>query len=92
MGKIANDLADVVYITDDNPRFDDPAPIREEIMATCPKGKNIPNRAIAIKTAISELEDGDILILAGKGHETGQYVMGKVLPFSDHEEVMKNTL
>lgn len=90
MGKIANDLADVVYVTDDNPRFDDPDPIREQILTTCPKGKNIPNRANAIKTAISELETGDVLILAGKGHETGQYVMGKILPFSDHEEVIKN--
>lgn len=90
MGKIANNLADVVYVTDDNPRFDNPAPIREQILAECPKGKNIADRATAIKTAISELESGDILILAGKGHETGQYVKGKVLPFSDHDEVIKN--
>ena len=90
MGKIANDLADEVYVTDDNPRFEDPTPIREQIMAACPKGINIANRADAIKQAIQSLENGDILILAGKGHETGQYVMGEVLPFSDHEEVLKN--
>ena len=89
MGKIANDLADEVYITDDNPRTEDPSLIREQILTACPKGKNIPDRAKAIKTAISELKSGDILILAGKGHETGQYVMGKVLPFSDHEECQK---
>ncbi|MBE6452384.1 MAG: UDP-N-acetylmuramoyl-L-alanyl-D-glutamate--2,6-diaminopimelate ligase [Alphaproteobacteria bacterium] len=90
MGKIANDLADVVYITDDNPRFEDPAPIREQIISSCPKGINIPDRAIAIETAITELESGDVLVIAGKGHETGQYVMGKVLPFSDHEEILKH--
>ncbi len=90
MGKIANDLADEVYVTDDNPRFEAPAPIREQIMAACPKGINIANRAEAIKQAIQSLKSGDILILAGKGHETGQYVMGEVLPFSDHEEVLKN--
>ena len=89
MGKIANDLADEVYITDDNPRTEAPAPIRDQILAACPKGKNIPNRATAIETAIRELNRGDILILAGKGHETGQYVMGNVLPFSDHEECQK---
>jgi len=90
MGEIANDLADIVYVTDDNPRFEDPAPIREQIIASCPKGINIADRALAIKKAIDDLKTGDILILAGKGHETGQYVQGKVLPFSDHEEVIKN--
>ena len=89
MGKIANDLADEVYITDDNPRTEEPELIREQILAACPKGKNIPDRAKAIETAIRELGNGDVLILAGKGHETGQYVMGKVLPFSDHEECQK---
>ncbi len=90
MGEIANDLADIVYVTDDNPRFEDPAPIREQIIASCPKGINIADRALAIKKAIDDLKTDDILILAGKGHETGQYVQGKVLPFSDHEEVIKN--
>lgn len=90
MGKIANDLADIVYVTDDNPRFEDPAPIREQILVACPKGINIADRALAIKRAINDLKSDDILILAGKGHETGQYVQGNVLPFSDHEEVIKN--
>lgn len=86
MGQIANDLADVVYITDDNPRTEDAAKIREQIMAACPKGQNIPDRARAIRLAVAALQPGDVLILAGKGHETGQYVNGKVIPFSDHKE------
>ena len=90
MGKIANDLADVIYVTDDNPRTEDATKIREQIMAACPRGQNIPNRAEAIKIAIAALKPGDVLILAGKGHETGQYINGKVYPFSDHEEVCKN--
>jgi len=90
MGKIANDLADEVYVTDDNPRTENADYIREQIMQTCLKGKNISNRAEAIKFAISQLQNGDILILAGKGHETGQYINGKVYPFSDYDEVCKN--
>ena len=90
MGKIANDLADVIYVTDDNPRTEDATKIREQIMVACPRGQNIPDRAHAIKIAIAALSQGDVLILAGKGHETGQYINGKVYPFSDHEEVCKN--
>ena len=90
MGKIANDLADVIYVTDDNPRSEEPEVIRAEIMAACPRGLNIGNRAEAIKTAIQNLEAGDLLIIAGKGHETGQIIKGVTHPFSDHEEVLKN--
>lgn len=90
MGKIADNLADEVFVTDDNPRFEDADTIREEIMAACPKGINIKDRAKAIKTAMEGLQNGDVLVLAGKGHESGQYVNGEVLPFSDHEEVAKN--
>ena len=90
MGKIANDLADVVYVTDDNPRTENADNIRQQIMDACPKGQNIPNRSEAIKLAIHALQKGDVLILAGKGHETGQYINGKIYPFSDHEEVLKN--
>lgn len=90
MGKIANDLADVVYITDDNPRSEEPDVIRNEIMVACPKGINIGNRAEAIKNAIQNLEDGDVLIIAGKGHEPGQIIKGVMHPFNDHEEVLKN--
>lgn len=90
MGKIANDLADTVYVTDDNPRTENADSIREQIMAACPKGINLPNRAEAIKYAINQLKKGDILILAGKGHETGQYINGQIFHFSDYEEVLKN--
>lgn len=90
MGQLANDLADVVYVTDDNPRTEDAVKIRSQIMEACPKGRNIGDRAAAIKTAMSELQPGDVLILAGKGHETGQYINGMVHHFSDHEEVAKN--
>ncbi len=90
MGQIADELADEVFVTDDNPRFEDADTIREEIMEACPKGVNIKDRAKAIKIAIDSLHSGDVLVLAGKGHESGQYVKGEVLPFSDHEEVAKN--
>lgn len=90
MGRIANDLADVVYVTDDNPRTENADSIREQIMVACPKGQNLANRAEAIKYAISQLDGGDVLILAGKGHETGQYINGQIFHFSDYEEVQKN--
>jgi len=90
MGKIANDLADVVFVTDDNPRTENADDIRRQIMEACPRGQNIANRADAIKTAIAGLQAGDVLIIAGKGHETGQYINGKIYPFSDHDEVAKN--
>jgi len=90
MGKIANDLADVVYVTDDNPRTENADNIREQIMVSCSKGQNIENRSRAIKFAISKLQKGDVLVLAGKGHETGQYINGKIYPFSDYDEVCKN--
>lgn len=90
MGKIAHELADVVYVTDDNPRFEDADDIRNAIIPACPGAYNVADRGKAIKMAISALEEGDVLVVAGKGHETGQYVKGEVLPFSDHEEVLKN--
>jgi UDP-N-acetylmuramoyl-L-alanyl-D-glutamate--2,6-diaminopimelate ligase len=83
-------LADEIFITDDNPRFEDANIIREEIIASCPKGINIPDRAVAIAQAIASLKSGDVLVIAGKGHETGQYIQGNIIPFSDHEEVIKN--
>jgi len=75
MGKVANDLADVVIITEDNPRSEDPAQIRKEVLATCPKGIEIEGRPEAIREAISMLEEGDILLLANKGHE--RYIIDK---------------
>ena len=89
MGAVCNDLADVAYVTDDNPRSEDPTQIRAAILPACPKGINIGNRALAIRTAVAGLEEGDILVLAGKGHETGQLIKGVMHPFDDREEARK---
>jgi UDP-N-acetylmuramoyl-L-alanyl-D-glutamate--2,6-diaminopimelate ligase len=87
MGEIATRLADKVYVTDDNPRNEDPAAIRAAIMAAAPGAAEIGNRAEAITAAINALEAGDVLVVAGKGHEEGQKIGKQVLPFSDHEAV-----
>ncbi len=83
MGKVAEKLADQVIVTDDNPRSEDPDVIRQEITQACPGAKEIGDRKQAITTAIAALEDGDVLLIAGKGHETGQIVGDQVLPFDD---------
>lgn len=87
MGKIALDNADVVIVTDDNPRSENPQAIRAAILAAAPGAIEIGDRARAIEEAVSMLQPGDALVVAGKGHETGQIVGDKVLPFSDHEAV-----
>ena len=87
MGEIASKKADVVIVTDDNPRGEDPNFIRAEILSASANAREIPDRREAIETAVSELEAGDVLVVAGKGHEQGQIVGRKVLPFSDHEVV-----
>jgi UDP-N-acetylmuramoyl-L-alanyl-D-glutamate--2,6-diaminopimelate ligase len=92
MGQIAAALADDVIVTDDNPRSENPAAIRKEILATVPKGREIGDRAEAIRAGIAALQVGDVLVLAGKGHETGQYVGAEVRPFSDREEAVKAAL
>jgi UDP-N-acetylmuramoyl-L-alanyl-D-glutamate--2,6-diaminopimelate ligase len=88
MGAIAVKLADRVIVTDDNPRSEDPQAIRREIMAAAPGAREIGDRAEAIRVAVAELKAGDVLVLAGKGHETGQYINGEVLPFSDREQAI----
>jgi UDP-N-acetylmuramoyl-L-alanyl-D-glutamate--2,6-diaminopimelate ligase len=85
MGAIATELADRVIVTDDNPRSEDPAAIRAEIMAAAPGVREIGDRALAIRTAIGELQAGDLLVIAGKGHETGQIVGSVTHPFDDAE-------
>ncbi|UYO47931.1 UDP-N-acetylmuramoyl-L-alanyl-D-glutamate--2,6-diaminopimelate ligase [Rhodopseudomonas palustris] len=85
MGAIAAENADAVIVTDDNPRSEDPATIRAAILAAAPGAREIGDRAEAIRTAISELQSGDALLIAGKGHETGQIVGDRVLHFSDHD-------
>jgi UDP-N-acetylmuramoyl-L-alanyl-D-glutamate--2,6-diaminopimelate ligase len=87
MGEIAVAKADDVIITDDNPRSENPAAIRAAILAAAPRAREIGDRAAAIRTAVAQLQDGDVLLIAGKGHETGQIVGSRVLPFSDHEAV-----
>ncbi len=87
MGEIATQMADVVIVTDDNPRGEDPAAVRADILKAAPDAREIADRAEAIETAIAGLEAGDVLVVAGKGHEQGQIVGETVLPFSDHEAV-----
>lgn len=89
MGEIATRLADVVIVTDDNPRSEDPAAIRAEILAEAPGALEIGDRGQAIADAITMVAEGDTLVVAGKGHEEGQTVGDTVLPFSDHEEIRK---
>ncbi|MBY0381322.1 MAG: UDP-N-acetylmuramoyl-L-alanyl-D-glutamate--2,6-diaminopimelate ligase [Xanthobacteraceae bacterium] len=85
MGQIAIEKADEVIITDDNPRSEDPATIRAAILAAAKGAREIGDRAQAIRSAVAELQRGDVLLIAGKGHETGQIVGNAVLPFSDHD-------
>ncbi|MBD8686946.1 MULTISPECIES: UDP-N-acetylmuramoyl-L-alanyl-D-glutamate--2,6-diaminopimelate ligase [unclassified Rhizobium] len=87
MGEVATRLSDIVIVTDDNPRSEEPQTIRSEIMAAAPGALEIGDRAKAISHAVSLLGNGDTLIVAGKGHEEGQIVGGVTLPFSDHEQV-----
>src|SRR4029077_16519045 len=87
MGAIASKNADSVIVTDDNPRSENPEAIRAAILGAAKGAKDIGDRAAAIRAAIEELEPGDALVIAGKGHETGQIVGDRVLPFSDHDAV-----
>jgi UDP-N-acetylmuramoyl-L-alanyl-D-glutamate--2,6-diaminopimelate ligase len=83
MGAAAARLADSVIVTDDNPRSEDPAAIRAAVMAGAPGARDVPGRRDAIRLAVAEAGPGDIVLLAGKGHEQGQIVGDKVLPFDD---------
>lgn len=85
MGGIAERLADVAIITDDNPRSEDPATIRAAMMTAAPNGREIGDRREAIFTAVRELNAGDLLVIAGKGHESGQKVGDLVHPFDDRD-------
>jgi UDP-N-acetylmuramoyl-L-alanyl-D-glutamate--2,6-diaminopimelate ligase len=87
MGAAAAAKADRVIVTDDNPRSEDPTAIRAAIMAAAPGATEIGDRRAAIRLAIAELRPGDILLIAGKGHETGQIIGDRIMPFSDHEAV-----
>jgi len=87
MGTVAAAKADRVIVTDDNPRSEDPAAIRAAILAAAPGAAEVSDRREAIRRAIAELRGGDILLIAGKGHETGQIIGDRIMPFSDHEAV-----
>jgi UDP-N-acetylmuramoyl-L-alanyl-D-glutamate--2,6-diaminopimelate ligase len=83
MGAVATRLADVAIVTDDNPRSETPASIRAEILAACPGAREIGDRRAAIAAGLGELRPGDVLAVAGKGHESGQIIGDTVLPFDD---------
>ena len=86
MGAAAAENADVVFVTDDNPRSEDPATIRAAVMEGAPQATEVGDRAEAILRAVDALETGDALLIAGKGHETGQVVGDAILPFDDTEQ------
>ena len=87
MGAEAVAKSDLVIVTDDNPRSEDSAQIRHEILAAAPRAMEIADRGQAIAEAVAMLKKGDVLLVAGKGHETGQTVGTTVIPFSDHDAV-----
>lgn len=92
MGKVASTLSDLVILTSDNPRYEDPLKIIEDIKAGLNGGRpyfSIPDRRSALEFAVKSLREGDILLIAGKGHETYQEIEGKRYPFSDQEEIKK---
>jgi UDP-N-acetylmuramoyl-L-alanyl-D-glutamate--2,6-diaminopimelate ligase len=89
MGEAAARAADRVWVTDDNPRSEDPALIRRAVLAGAPGGVNAGEREPAIARAMGALRPGDVLAVAGKGHETGQTIAGQVLPFDDAEVVRR---
>jgi UDP-N-acetylmuramoyl-L-alanyl-D-glutamate--2,6-diaminopimelate ligase len=86
MGKAAAENADVVIVTDDNPRSEEPAAIRSQVLLGCPEAYEVGDRAEAILRGVDMLEAGDALLIAGKGHETGQVIGDDVLPFDDAEQ------
>jgi len=87
MGALAHQLSDVVIVTDDNPRSEDPSLIRKAILATAPGALEIVDRTAAIEKGLVLLQKGDVLVIAGKGHETGQIIGSTTIPFSDHDVV-----
>jgi UDP-N-acetylmuramoyl-L-alanyl-D-glutamate--2,6-diaminopimelate ligase len=87
MGAAAAAKADLAIVTDDNPRSEEPAEIRRAILAAAPGLIEVAGRAAAVSEAIAGLKSGDVLLIAGKGHETGQIVKGTIIPYSDHDAV-----
>ena len=89
MGGISVEKADVTIVTDDNPRSENPQAIRAEILAGATGAREIGNRAEAIAAAVAMMQPGDVVVVAGKGHETGQIIGDRVVPFSDHEQIRR---
>ena len=89
MGRIVRELADRAVVTDDNPRTEDAAEIRRQILCECPDAAEIGDRVEAINYAVSRLEKGDMLVIAGKGHENGQKIGDRIIPMNDLEEAAK---
>jgi len=92
MGEVAARIADKIIVTDDNPRTEDPAAIRAAIMKVAPRAAEIAGRREAIRKAIRNLQAGDVLVIAGKGHEQGQDIGKEILPFDDVTEVKNAVL
>jgi UDP-N-acetylmuramoyl-L-alanyl-D-glutamate--2,6-diaminopimelate ligase len=92
MGAAAAKHADIVMVTDDNPRNEDASAIRREALAGCPEAREIGDRAEAIRAAIADLRAGDALVIAGKGHESYQIVGSEIRPFSDREHAIEAAL
>ena len=86
MGRAAAENADLLYVTDDNPRSENPATIRAAILAACPDAREVGDRAEAILRGVDALLPGDALLIAGKGHESGQTIAGNTYPFDDVEQ------
>ena len=86
MGEAAAQNADLVIVTDDNPRTEDPAAIRAAVLLGCPNATEVGDRAEAILRGVDALQPGDALLIAGKGHESGQTVGAVVYPFDDVEQ------
>jgi UDP-N-acetylmuramoyl-L-alanyl-D-glutamate--2,6-diaminopimelate ligase len=91
MGEAAARLADAVIVTDDNPRSENPAEIRREILGGCPGAQEIGDRAEAIRAGVASLGVGDVLVIAGKGHESGQTIGSETRPFSDRDQAVKES-
>lgn len=92
MGKVASELADVIWVTDDNPRSEDAGSIRKQIMAECQRAHEMQDRQEAIRHAMEQLQAGDVLVIAGKGHEKTQIINGVEYPHDDVEvarQIMK---
>ncbi|RUP08720.1 UDP-N-acetylmuramoyl-L-alanyl-D-glutamate--2,6-diaminopimelate ligase [Hyphomicrobium sp.] len=89
MGRISVERADITIVTDDNPRSEVPAQIRKEILAGATGAREIGDRGEAIATAVKMMSPGDVVLVAGKGHETGQIIGDRIVPFSDHDEIRR---